>query len=141
MPTSRWLALMTSSLHRIADHCKRYEVTSAEGGPGGCKFAHPTATFVPLRSSCGRCGSVASAQHKLLNMLWLRSISRREMGLLVPKGSRGGRSCGRSPHSKRKCKTLHFMSKICNIPLGQSPAVASHCIARIAAFDHGWTCG
>jgi hypothetical protein len=50
---------------------------------------------------------------------------------MVPKGESVGRSCGAADSPRRKCKILHFMSKICNIPLGQNPAVASHCIARI----------
>ena len=80
MPTNLWLALISTSLHRIADHCKRYEVTSAEGGPGGCKFAHPTVTLRSSGTVTWTMRKCRTCQHKLLNMLWLRSISHQEMG-------------------------------------------------------------
>jgi hypothetical protein len=122
MPTNLWLALITSSLHRIADHCKRYEVTSAEGAPGGYKSAHPAAILRSSGIATWTMRKCRICQHKLLSMLWLRSKSHREMGLPVPQGSPLAAPVCAACIPKRKCKTLHFMSKICNYPLKSSIA-------------------
>jgi len=76
MPTSRWLALMTRSLHRIADHCKRYEVTITEGTAGSASLLtdHQSDGCVSLAWIVTRTMRKAWQlfHRKLFIMLWLK---------------------------------------------------------------------
>lgn len=77
MPTCLRLALMTSSLHRIADHCKRYEVTSADV-PRVVQIRLNAAAqkliIVRLDRHLDDVGVLQLRHNKPLNMLWLQSI-------------------------------------------------------------------
>ena len=86
MPTNLSLALITSSLQRIADHCKRYEVTGPKRPRVGGKFARPTLPCVQSKIATWTMRKCRICQDKLLNMLWLRSISIKKWGLWSRRG-------------------------------------------------------